>query len=146
MKDMLKYTCNDCGYTTPNLDTHLIYRKDGKIIETPYVDNALLYKEHKESDLKGYVHFRYCGECNKLIKIYTGYGYNDVVDDFNPEKNNADIKEYMKHKHPRYTIQMFTEDGDSDNLNCPGCNKQLSIVHKCLKCGSTNLFEDMILD
>lgn len=143
---MLRYTCNDCGFETGNLDTHLIYRKDGKIIETPYVNNSLLFKEHLESDLKGYVHFSYCEECNKLIKIYTGYGYKDVGEDFDEEKNNAEIKEYMKHKRPRYTIQTFTEDMDHKDLKCPKCNNQLSIVKKCLKCGSTNLLEDKKLD
>lgn len=48
----VKIICNGCGFETGNLDTYLIYRKDAKIIETPYVDNSLLYKEHKYSYLK----------------------------------------------------------------------------------------------
>ncbi len=133
------YICNDCGFKTGNFDTHLIYRKNGKIIETPYVNNPLLYKEHLESDLKGYVHFSYCEECNKLIKIYTEYGHNNVVDDFDEEKNNTEIKEDMKHKKPCYTIQIFTEN----NIKCPKCNSDLSIVKKCLRCGSINLVEHL---
>lgn len=57
---MLEYICNDYGFKTVNLDIHLIYHKEGKIIETPYVNNALLYREHIASDLKGYVSFSYC--------------------------------------------------------------------------------------
>ena len=143
---MLMYICMDCGFKTVNMDTYLIYRKNGKIIEIPYVNSPLLYKEHLESDLRGYVHFSYCEECNKLIKIYTGYGYNNVNDDFDEEKNNAEIKEYMKHKKPRYTIKTFTENIDHDDIKCPKCNSELSKVKKCLKCGSSNLFEDIVLD
>ena len=143
---MLMYICNDCGFKTVNLDVHLIYRKEGKIIETPYVDNALLFMEHSESDLKGYSHFYYCEECNKFIKIYTGNEYNEGGDDFDEEGNNNEIKEYMKHKRPRYTIQTFMNEIDNNNLKCPKCSKQLSEVKKCLKCGSTNIFEREILD
>ena len=140
------YICNDCGFKTGNLDTHLIYRKDGKIIETPYVNNCLLYEEHMRSDLKGYIHFYYCEDCNKLIKIYTGYYDRNVEDNFDEEKNNAEIKEYMKHKRPRYAIKEFLEKIDDRNIKCPKCNKHLSGVKKCLKCGSTNLYEYLILD
>ncbi len=143
---MLRYICNDCGFDTGNLDTYLVYRKKGKIIETPYVDNPSLFMEHDMSDLKGYVHFSYCEECNKLIKIYTGYWYGDRNENFDKEKNNAEIKEYMEHKRPRNTIKTFMEQVDYDNLYCPKCNNKVSKVKKCLKCGSTNLFEECILD
>jgi len=143
---MLKYICNDCGYKTKNLDTHLIYRKKGKIIETPYVNMYGLFKEHMESDVKGYVNFSYCEECNKLIKIYSGYKCNDISEDFDEENNNAEIKEYMKHKRSPYSIKIFVEDEEDTLLKCPKCNKGLSKVKKCLKCGSTNLFLDEIYD
>ena len=33
----LRYICNACRFKTGNMDTYFISRKDGKIIETPYV-------------------------------------------------------------------------------------------------------------
>ena len=137
MGEYTSYTCEDCGKTWEFIDYFLLYRIEDKIVEK--LPLMLTSHDFFESDLKGIIFLTFCENCNKKVKIYS------VPDDLNEDDKQRcikEIKEYMKHKRPKFTIKTFIENFNSDNIRCPKCDKKLPFEYyykKCPNCNSENI-------
>ncbi|MBE6486781.1 MAG: hypothetical protein E7Z85_08085 [Methanosphaera stadtmanae] len=143
MGEYRSYTCLDCGKSWEFSNYYLLYRENDKIVEN--LPLMLTCSAFSESDLKGTIFLTFCEDCNKKVKIYS------LPDDLNEDDKQRCIKEikgYMKHKRPKFTIKTFVEDFNQENIRCPKCDKQLPFEYsysRCPNCNSENIIESVML-
>ena len=143
MGEYTDYSCLDCGNHWKFSNYYLLYRKDYKIVEK--IPLMITSQEFCGSKLKGIIFLTFCEKCDKKVKIYS------VSDDLNEEDKQRcieEIKEYMKHKRPKFTIKTFIENINLENIKCPKCDNKLPSdysYNRCPKCNSQNIMAYVIM-
>lgn len=137
MGEYTSYFCSNCGNSWEFTNDYLLYRKEDKIVEK--LPLFITIHEFFESDLKGRILITFCEDCNKKVKIYS---VSDDLKEDDELKCIDEIKEYMKHKRPKFTNKTFIETIDPENIRCPKCDKKLPWDYsykRCPKCNSENI-------
>ena len=129
--------CEDCGKKFKFTDDYMLCLKEDKLVE-------MKFSPLSPYEIKEHISKTYCNGCGKFIKIY--------LPPYHMEKDKKrvieEIKEYLAHKRPRKSINIFMEELPSNTIVCPECNKEVTLgfsdMKKCPSCGSEK-FDGMFI-